>query len=100
MNYKIFLSYFLILAFFLSLIMAYMKYSEATNEAENSNLRQEIIEVLEKDINNLQSQIDELICVNHADSPSPRIAFYNGGVCLGIACDQFLTTETNNKVYE
>jgi hypothetical protein len=40
--------------------MAYMKYSEATNEAEDSNLRQEIIEVLEKEINNLQSQIDEL----------------------------------------
>jgi protein-disulfide isomerase len=60
MNYKIFLSYFLILGFFLCLIMAYIKYNDATNEAEGSNLRQEIIEVLEKEVSNLQSQVDEL----------------------------------------
>lgn len=60
MNYKIFLSYFLILAFFLCLVFAYMKYNESANEVENDKLREEIVTVLHKEIMDLQSQVDAL----------------------------------------
>ena len=60
MNYKIFLSYFLILSFFICLVFAYMKYNDATTETENNKLRQQIVAVLEKEITELQSQIDIL----------------------------------------
>lgn len=60
MNYKIFFSYFLILGFFMCLVFAYMKYNDTTNQTENDKLRQQIVAVLEKEISELQSQIDEL----------------------------------------
>lgn len=60
MNYKIFLSYLLILGFFLCLVFAYMKYNDITTETENDKLRQQIIGVLEKEVTDLQSQVDEL----------------------------------------
>jgi len=60
MNYKIFLSYFLILSFFICLVFAYMKYNDVTTETENDKLRQQIVAVLEKEIAELQSQIDLL----------------------------------------
>lgn len=60
MNYKIFLSYFLILGFFLCLVFAYMKYNDTTTETENDKLRQQIVAVLEKEIEEIQSQVDEL----------------------------------------
>ncbi len=60
MNYKIFLSYLLILVFFLFLVLAYIKYNDVVSENENDRLRQQMVAVLDKEIMNLQSQIDEL----------------------------------------
>ena len=60
MNYKILLSYLLILVFFMCLVFAYMKYNDTTTETENDKLRQQIVAVLEKEIAELQSQIDIL----------------------------------------
>ncbi len=58
MNHKIILSYFLVIGFFICLVFAYMKYSNSTVETENDKLRQNIISTLDKEIANLQSQID------------------------------------------
>lgn len=60
MNYKILLSYLLILGFFMCLVFAYMKYNDTTTETENDILRQQIVAVLEKKITEIQSQIDIL----------------------------------------
>lgn len=60
MNHKIILSYFLVIGFFICLVFAYMKYSNSTLETENDKLRQDIMGILEKDISNLQGQIDDM----------------------------------------
>ncbi len=60
MNHKIILSYFLLIGFFICLVFAYMKYSNSTVETENDKLRQNIISTLDKEISNLQSQIDTM----------------------------------------
>jgi protein-disulfide isomerase len=60
MNHKIILSYFLVIGFFICLVFAYMKYSNSTFETENDKLRQNIISALDKEVSNLQDQIDEL----------------------------------------
>ncbi len=60
MNHKIILSYFLVMGFFVCLIFAYMKYSNSTLELETDKLRQNVVSSLEKEITNLQQQINEL----------------------------------------
>ena len=60
MNHKILISYFLVVGFFICLIFAYMKYSNNLVESENDKLRQNLASVIDKEITNLQSQIDNL----------------------------------------
>lgn len=60
MNHKIILSYFLVVGFFICLVFAYMQYSNSIVETENDKLRQNIISTLDKEVLNLQSQIDIL----------------------------------------
>jgi protein-disulfide isomerase len=60
MNHKILISYFLVVGFFICLIFAYMKYSNNLVESENDKLRQNLASVIDKEITNLQNQIDSL----------------------------------------
>lgn len=60
MNYKVVLSYFLVIGFLLCLVFAYIKYSDSAMETENDKLRQNIVSALEKEILNLQTQIDNI----------------------------------------
>ena len=60
MNHKIVISYFLVVGFFICLVFAYMKYSNSTMENENDKLRQNIISTLDKEVSNLQAQVDTI----------------------------------------
>jgi protein-disulfide isomerase len=70
MNHKIILSYFLVIGFFICLVFAYMKYSNSSAETENDKLRQNIISTIDKEIANLQSQIDK---INSASNAHPNL---------------------------